>query len=97
MQADGLTGVVLLYKAEDLRQGLNAEAVRHIFEAKGRPQDNPLILHIPDASWLSMASMRPSMSSSICRAQVGLGRPERLPLGAATGTAAARMISRVTG
>ena len=33
--------------------GLNAEAVRHIFEAKGRPQDNPLILHNPDASWLS--------------------------------------------
>ena len=33
--------------------GLNAEAVRHIFEAKGRPQDNPLILHIPNASWLS--------------------------------------------
>ena len=33
--------------------GLNADAVRHIFEAKGRPQDNPLILHIPDASWLA--------------------------------------------
>ena len=32
--------------------GLNAEAVRRIFEAKGRPQDNPLILHIPEASWL---------------------------------------------
>ena len=32
--------------------GLNEEAVAHIFEAKGRPQDNPLILHIPDASWL---------------------------------------------
>ena len=32
--------------------GLNAAAVRHIFEAKGRPQDNPLILHIPEASWL---------------------------------------------
>ena len=32
--------------------GLNPEAVRHIFEAKGRPQDNPLILHIPEASWL---------------------------------------------
>lgn len=32
--------------------GLNGEAVAHIFEAKGRPQDNPLILHIPDASWL---------------------------------------------
>ena len=33
--------------------GLNADAVRHIFEAKGRPQDNPLILHIPDAGWLA--------------------------------------------
>lgn len=32
--------------------GLNPEAVRRIFEAKGRPQDNPLILHIPDAGWL---------------------------------------------
>lgn len=32
--------------------GLNAEAVGHIFEAKGRPQDNPLILHVPDAAWL---------------------------------------------
>lgn len=32
--------------------GLNPEAVAHIFEAKGRPQDNPLILHIPTADWL---------------------------------------------
>lgn len=32
--------------------GLNADAVRRIFEAKGRPQDNPLILHVPEASWL---------------------------------------------
>ena len=32
--------------------GLDTEAVRHIFEAKGRPQDNPLILHVPDESWL---------------------------------------------
>ena len=32
--------------------GLDAEAVSHIFEAKGRPQDNPLILHITDVSWL---------------------------------------------
>ena len=28
--------------------GLNPEAVAKIFEAKGRPQDNPLILHISD-------------------------------------------------
>lgn len=32
--------------------GLNENAVLHIFEAKGRPQDNPLILHIPSADWL---------------------------------------------
>ena len=32
--------------------GLDAEAVSHIFAAKGRPQDNPLILHIADVSWL---------------------------------------------
>lgn len=31
---------------------LNEAAVKAIFEAKGRPQDNPLILHIPDAGWL---------------------------------------------
>ena len=32
--------------------GLNEDAVRRIFEAKGRPQDNPLILHVPSADWL---------------------------------------------
>ncbi len=32
--------------------GLNESAVAKIFEAKGRPQDNPLILHISDASQL---------------------------------------------
>ena len=32
--------------------GLDEAAVAKIFAAKGRPQDNPLILHIPDASWL---------------------------------------------
>ncbi len=31
---------------------LNPVAVQRIFEAKGRPQNNPLILHIPDATWL---------------------------------------------
>mgnify|MGYP000626674343 CR=1 FL=1 len=30
----------------------NSPAVAKIFEAKGRPQDNPLILHIPGADWL---------------------------------------------
>ncbi len=33
--------------------GLDAEAVAAIFRAKGRPQDNPLILHIPSPEHLS--------------------------------------------
>lgn len=32
--------------------GLDKQAVANIFVAKGRPQDNPLILHVPDVSWL---------------------------------------------
>jgi len=31
---------------------LNEDACRRIYDAKGRPQDNPLIIHIPDAGWL---------------------------------------------
>ena len=34
--------------------GLNPEAVKKIFEAKGRPQDNPLILHISEASEMEL-------------------------------------------
>ncbi len=32
--------------------GLNPAAVTNIFEAKGRPQDNPLILHIAQPNWM---------------------------------------------
>ena len=32
--------------------GMNPMAVGQIFQAKGRPQDNPLILHIWSADWL---------------------------------------------
>lgn len=32
--------------------GLDAAAVKRIFEAKGRPQDNPLILHVTGPQWL---------------------------------------------
>lgn len=31
---------------------LNEDAVRSIYEAKGRPSDNPLIIHVPGADWL---------------------------------------------
>ena len=33
--------------------GLNTDAVAKIFEAKGRPQDNPLILHIADPTQIT--------------------------------------------
>ena len=32
--------------------GLDEDAVKKIFEAKGRPQDNPLILHVADKGWM---------------------------------------------
>ncbi len=32
---------------------LDEDACRRIYEAKGRPQDNPLIIHVPDSSWLA--------------------------------------------
>lgn len=32
--------------------GLSPAAVKKIFEAKGRPNDNPLILHISDTNWM---------------------------------------------
>lgn len=32
--------------------GLSAKSVKKIFEAKNRPADNPLILHISDTDWL---------------------------------------------
>ncbi len=31
---------------------LNEDAVKAIFAAKGRPQDNPLIIHVPSCHWL---------------------------------------------
>ena len=45
----------------------------------------------------TMPSILPSMSSIMCPAVVGLGRPEVLPLGAAIGTPAASMMASVTG
>ena len=44
-----------------------------------------------------ISGMRPSISSSMCAASVGLGRPERLPLGAAMGRPHASISARATG
>lgn len=41
--------------------GLNEDAVRRIFEAKGRPQDNPLILHVRTrAGWNAAVWISPT-------------------------------------
>ena len=45
----------------------------------------------------TMASILPFISSSMCSAVVGLGRPEVFPEGAATGTWDRAMISRHSG
>ena len=42
--------------------GLSEEAVKKIFEAKGRPQDNPLILHIAAGKQESQAAHRRNRS-----------------------------------
>lgn len=52
LQAGGLVGIPTETVYGLGANGLDPAAVRRIFEAKGRPQDNPLILHIPDPSWL---------------------------------------------
>ena len=52
LRAGGLVGIPTETVYGLGADGLNPAAVRAIFQAKGRPQDNPLILHIPDSSWL---------------------------------------------
>ena len=52
IRAGGLVGIPTETVYGLGANGLSAQAVRRIFEAKGRPQDNPLILHVPDESWL---------------------------------------------
>ena len=53
LRAGGLVGIPTETVYGLGANGLSAMAVRGIFQAKGRPQDNPLILHIPDAAWLT--------------------------------------------
>ncbi len=47
---------------------LNAGAVRRIFEVKGRPADNPLIVHIADMEWLGkLARLVPETALTLAR------------------------------
>ena len=52
LRAGGLLGIPTETVYGLGASGLDSEAVGRIFQAKGRPQDNPLILHIPSADWL---------------------------------------------
>ena len=53
LHAGGLVGIPTETVYGLGANGLSSAAVGKIFAAKGRPQDNPLILHVPDASWLA--------------------------------------------
>ena len=53
LRAGGLVGIPTETVYGLGANGLDPEAVERIFEAKGRPQDNPLILHIPSAEHLA--------------------------------------------
>ena len=53
LRAGGLVGIPTETVYGMGANGLSSAAVGKIFAAKGRPQDNPLILHVPDASWLA--------------------------------------------
>jgi L-threonylcarbamoyladenylate synthase len=47
----------------------NADAVRKIFKLKGRPADHPVIVHVPDASWLEkFAREIPESAHKLARA-----------------------------
>ena len=52
LRAGGLVGIPTETVYGLGANGLDPDAVAHIFQAKGRPQDNPLILHIPSADYL---------------------------------------------
>jgi len=46
---------------------LDGNAVSRIFEAKGRPQDNPLIVHVADMSWLERLCLDiPPVAYELC-------------------------------
>ena len=49
LRAGGLVGIPTETVYGLGANGLDPAAVGRIFQAKGRPQDNPLILHIPGA------------------------------------------------
>ena len=52
---------------------LDGAAVKRIFEAKGRPQDNPLIIHVTGAQWLPRYCA--DAAPGLCAGEKILARP----------------------
>jgi translation factor SUA5 len=46
---------------------LDGEAVKSVFKAKGRPQDNPLIVHVADYDIHKFAKEVPEIASKLMR------------------------------
>ena len=68
LRAGGLVGIPTETVYGLGANGLDGGAVRRIFEAKGRPQDNPLILHLTGAQWLPRYCREiPSMAYVLAR------------------------------
>lgn len=80
--------------------GLDEEAAKKIYEAKGRPSDNPLILHIADVTSLNeLASEVPEKAMQLAKAfwpgplTMVLNKSDKVPYGTTGGleTVAVRM------
>ena len=52
----------------------NAEAVARIYEAKGRPSFNPLIVHVPDLAAAERIGAFDDAARDACRSSIGRAR-----------------------
>src|SRR4030067_1209291 len=58
---------------------LNPEAILKVFKAKGRPYDNPLIVHIATFSGLELIAKRPAKSALVLIKEVWPGPLTTVP------------------
>lgn len=73
LQQGGLVGIPTETVYGLAADALNGEAVAKIFKAKGRPMDNPLIVHISDiGQWKKLVRYIPENAQNLAKA---FGRP----------------------
>lgn len=69
LRGGGLVGIPTETVYGLAADALDAAAVKKIFEAKGRPQDNPLIIHIAEPDWLERYAVEvPSAAYALANA-----------------------------